>query len=388
MKNKKIYIDGFSLVEDHFSGIGHYVLGILRGLDEIIDEKKIKGEETPEIIVFTPYDRKSKYQKYGFKHFRHKNFPMAHRTMGVLWHRGKLPPVDIFLGRGHYLFTRFVSMPLLFSKSSVIVYDLSYELHREYADEKNAEFLSNQVKRTLYDNVNVFVISNSVKNEVKDFYGIHENRIFVSTPAVDQKQFYRRGSVEVDDKKHKYGITGEYILALSNLEPRKNLDSLVDAYCSLPKKITNKYSLLLVGVSGWKTDELFKKIIGKVEDGYNIIRPSKYVKDGDLPAIISGASLLVYPSHYEGFGIPPLEALACGTPVISANNSSLPEAVGDAAIMVEDNSAKNLSKTIKGIVENLDVYKKRTTAEGPAHADSFSWKKSAQVYWDVVVGEK
>jgi len=100
--------------------------------------------------------------------------------------------------------------------------------------------------------------------------------------------------------------------------------------------------LLLVGVSGWKTDELFKDILKRVGSGYNIIRPAKYVLDNDRPAIISGAKMLVYPSHYEGFGMPPLEALACGLPVICADNSSLPEVVGSAAELISSNDTDAL----------------------------------------------
>lgn len=388
MKNNKIFIDGLGLVEGHFSGIGHYILGILRGLDQILDEKKLSGQQVPKIYVFIPYNTIDKFRGFGFKHLTPKRIPISFRYMGALWHRGKLPPIDLFLGKGRYLFTRFVSMPLLYSEGSVIIYDLSYELHREYSDEGNAMFLSAAVKKTLPKMKSIFVISNSVKDEVRSFYKITSKKVLVATPAVDQNLFYRRDKAEIEEIKRKYDIEGRYILALSNLEPRKNLDSLVDAYCSLPKKYTNKYKLLLVGVSGWKTDKLFKKIITKVEQGYDIIRPSQYVEDSHLPAIISGAALLAYPSHYEGFGIPPLEALACGTPVITSDNSSLPEAVGSMATMINSKDLNALKSSMEHYLDNLDQITNKSRTEGPEHVDGFSWKKSAQVYWDELVGDK
>jgi alpha-1,3-rhamnosyl/mannosyltransferase len=158
----------------------------------------------------------------------------------------------------------------------------------------------------------------------------------------------------------------------------------VDAYCALPKKHTNNLALLLVGVSGWKTEQLFQKIVDKVDQGYNIIRPSEFVKDKDKPAIISGAQVLAYPSHYEGFGMPPLEALACGVPVITADNSSLPEVVGGVGEMVPSVDRARLLKTIQQTLKDIDAITKRTAKTGPERARQFSWKKSAQVFLDTV----
>lgn len=380
---KKIYIDGLGLVEGHFSGVGQYILGIVRGLDEVIDEAKIQGKPAPKVRVVIPYNTVDKFRSYKFKHIGHKTFPLSFRVMSSLWYRGKLPPIDLWCGRGTYIFPRFVKMPLLFSKSALVVFDLSYELHRQYSDEKNARFLSEGVRKSIQEVKKTIVISQSVKREVIDFYGLKSGDVSVATPAADPKFFYRRSSAEIERVKRKYGIKGDYILSLSNLEPRKNLVSLVDAYCRLPKSARRDISLLLVGVNGWKTESIFKHIISKVEEGYDITRPSKYVSDADKPAIISGAKLLVYPSHYEGFGMPPLEALACGVPVIASDNSSLPEAVGKAGRMVPSGNQDRLLKAMQDSLEDIGALTEKTMAQGPEHARQFSWKKSAQVFLDV-----
>ena len=203
----------------------------------------------------------------------------------------------------------------------------------------------------------------------------------VATPAVDTKHFYKRSCEEVEAVKRKYGITGDYILTLSNLEPRKNLDGLIDAYCELPKSVIDKVGLVLVGVNGWKIEKLFDKIIDKVEAGYNIQRPSHYVNDEDKPAIISGAKLLVYPSHYEGFGMPPLEALACGIPVITSDNSSLPEVVGNIGTMIKSTDKRALSEAI---AHALSHPPRHIIHAGPDKALEFSWVQSAQTFIDVV----
>lgn len=386
---EKILIDGLGLVEGHFSGVGQYILGIVKGIDECLEEMKYDGQRTPSVRIIIPYDKVAKFKSFGFKHVGFKVYPLSFARMSTLWYKRKLPPIDLWCGRGKYIFPRFVNMPLLFSgKSPLVIFDLSYELYRQYSDEKNAIFLSKQVRKSLESTNKVVAISSNARIELIDFYKLDPKNVLLATPATDPSVFYRRSSDEIKTVKNKYGISGKYILALSNLEPRKNLEALVDAYCALPVDLRNDTSLLLVGVSGWKTDHLFHKIISKTQEGFKIIRPSEYVLDEDKAAIISGASLLVYPSHYEGFGMPPLEALACGTPIITANNSSLPEVVGDAGLMVSSDDIPGLTKLIVNTLNNLEEITAKSILNGPIQAAKFSWKKSAQVFLDSVRDSK
>lgn len=378
---KTIFVDGLGLVDGHFSGIGQYIYGILKGLDELIDEQRMLGQEVSKIKVIIPYDEVRKFRKFGFKNIQYTRFPVSFRAMSALWHRGKLPQLDLIYGDGVYIFPRFVSMPLRKSRSILVIYDISFELYRQYSDEGNAKFLSASVKHSLKNIDTVITISKNAKKEIVDFYKLPEGRVRVATPATDPREFYRRTPDQIESAKTKYGITGDYILALSNLEPRKNLNTLVEAYCNLPEKTRESTALLLVGVSGWKTDKLFDDIIERVKQGYNIIRPSEYVDDDDKPAILSGAKALVYPSHYEGFGMPPLEALACGTPVITANNSSLPEVVGDAGVMLDSNDTAGYTREIQHYLDDETIGKRAITA-GPERAELFSWKESARVFLD------
>jgi glycosyltransferase involved in cell wall biosynthesis len=384
VRQEKIYIEGLALVEGHFSGIGQYVLGMLRGLDNLIEINKLAGETTPQITVIIPYDTLPRFLSFGFKYINYKRAPFSFRVMSALWHRGKMLPLDLFCGKGFYIFTRFVNMPLLFSKSAVIIYDLSYELVKQYSDDGNAQFLSKGVRKSIAASQRIITISESVKKELVGFYQYDPAKILVAYPAVDQQYFYRRSVSEISTVKQKYGIEGDYILTLCNLEPRKNLDGLVDAYCQLPKELTDNVGLLLVGVNGWKFEKLFDKIVAKVGEGYNIMRPSHYVSDADKPAVISGAKMLVYPSHYEGFGMPPLEALACGVPVITSNNSSLPEVVGSAGTMIDSQDTVALTKAITYSLKNWPKQSKVAVLAGPLKASEFSWTDSARTILDMV----
>ena len=229
----------------------------------------------------------------------------------------------------------------------------------------------------------MFTISENSKDELVELYGVDEDKITVGYPAVDQHYFFKRSEAEITRVKDKYNIRGDYIIALSNLEPRKNLSALIEAYCSLDKTFTDRVGLLIVGVNGWKTETLFEEIIEKVKQGYNIMRPSEYVEDADKPAVISGAKMLVYPSHYEGFGIPPVEALACGVPVIATDNSSLPEAVGDAGYLIEK-SPKAIAAAMQQVLEDWEAESKKVQRKGPAHAATFNWVETAQAFLDTI----
>jgi alpha-1,3-rhamnosyl/mannosyltransferase len=381
---KNVYIEGLGLVESHFSGVGQYILGIIRGIDDVIEKKKLSGEKVPNVRVIIPYDTVKKFKKFGFKHIGFKTYPMSFRYMSALNHRSKLPPIDLWCGAGFYIFTRFAAMPLVFSKYAVVVYDLSFELYSQFSDEANAKFLSPRTKAAVASAVKTITISQNAKKEIMQFYKMKDDSVLVATPAADQTHFYRRSEQEIEQTKVKYNIKGKYILSLSNLEPRKNLEGLVDAYCTLPKSTTDDTSLLLVGVNGWKTQKLFQKITGRVREGYNIVRPSHYIHDEDKPAILSGAEMLVYPSHYEGFGMPPLEALACGTPVVCADNSSLPEVVGDLAIQIDSSDTQAIAEAITVTLKNK-TSSSRVLYDGPKQAENFSWTKSAETYYELIM---
>ena len=163
LRTQKIYIEGLALFEDHFSGVGQYVLGVTRSLDQLIDEAKNAGQPTPEVSVIVPWGRVAKFKTYKFRHIGYKRFPLPFKVMGALWQRGLLPPIDLWCGKGAYIFTRFVRMPLMFSKSATVIYDLSFVLHRQYSEERNANFLSRRVSTTIKDNKKIITISQNAR---------------------------------------------------------------------------------------------------------------------------------------------------------------------------------------------------------------------------------
>lgn len=368
----RVLIDGEALVMDHFSGVGHYILELLRALD-----KELANQDHFEVKLITYFKRVPKMKSYGFKNIGIIPSPFSLRISNGLKIRNKQPPLDMFFGKGIYIFPNFTSWPVARSKSISIIYDLSYERYPQFADKHNQAFLSSQVRKSTKRSDKIITISQYSKQEITNYYGTEPEKISILYPAVDQREFYRRPSRDIVAVKKKYGVKGDYIMFIGNLEPRKNLIHLLLAYEQLPKAVRKKYSLLLVGAKGWQDGEIFEVIKRLQAQGDNILLPSQYVVDEDRPALMSGASVFAYPSVYEGFGIPPLEAMACGLPVASADNSSLPEAVGSAAQSFDAMSVEEMSAAILKILESASL-QKRLVQAGYEQVDKFSWEHSAQ----------
>lgn len=175
----------------------------------------------------------------------------------------------------------------------------------------------------------------------------------------------------------KYKINDPYILFTGTLEPRKNVSTLVRAFDKFKQQFGGSHKLILVGKKGWKTDKIFKSINESIhkKDIINL----GYVDKEDLPVLYSMAEVFVYPSVYEGFGLPILEAMACGVPVITSNNSSLPEVGGDAVIYIDPGNESDLSKHITTLCSNQELRKKYSDL-GLAQAKKFTWAKTAKQY--------
>lgn len=370
---KTIFIDGEVLVTPHFSGIGHYTLELLRAIDS-----QLPSHPSLRVKLLIHFRHVDKARSFGFKHIKIVKSPFSLRIANGLKIRGKQPPLDFLFGRGIYLFPNYSSWPLAFSKNISFIYDLSFEKYPEFAEPRNQAFLSDQVKKSAKRAALIATISENSKQEIHEFYNIPEEKIGIYYPAVDSKFFFKRTAREISNVKKKYAIRGKYILFVGNIEPRKNLKNLLLAYEKLDSKLRKEYSLLLVGAKGWQDEEIFNIIAHLKDAGNKIQYPEGYVEDADLPAIYSGASLFVYPSIYEGFGIPPVEAMACGVPTITSDNSSLPEAVGDGAIKIDALSVGGISRAIDELLSKKAL-REKLTAAGYQQADKFSWERAAQL---------
>jgi alpha-1,3-rhamnosyl/mannosyltransferase len=179
---------------------------------------------------------------------------------------------------------------------------------------------------------------------------------------------------------------GQYFIAVGTLEPRKNLQTALLAYQQLPDDVRSKFPMVLIGMKGWHTEALERQMAPLVQSGQ--LRQLGYVSREALVSLIAGARTMVYPSIYEGFGLPPLEAMACSTPVICSNASSLPEVVGDAGVMVEALDDRALMHAMQKMVDD-DAGWTDLKSKSVQRARSFTWaecaRRTVEVYKSVIV---
>ena len=370
-----IQVDAFPLVDSHFSGVGHYTLGIVRGFDELAAEGKITYS------LITPKGWAGRLAKYEFEHYKKIiKSPIPNKVMrGFMKHHIKFPS-DLFLGRGHYWFPSFLAWPTWFSDSSVVVHDVTYLAVPECVDKGNREYLERTVPFSLKNAKNVIAVSQFSKDEIVKYYDYPKDDVYVAHPSIDRRHFYRRSAEEIHKVKAKYDIFSEnYILSVGNVEPRKNYGRLIEAYCALPKEVTDKYPLVIVGAGGWNNDDVKAQIQKAKEDGYKIINPKQFVLDEDIPALYSGAQFFVFTPIYEGFGMSPLEAMACGTPVLASGVTSVPEAAGKGATYVDPMDVNDIKKKLQQMVTQTEKDRSQFDDRMNAHIKSLNWRKSAEI---------
>jgi glycosyltransferase involved in cell wall biosynthesis len=227
-----------------------------------------------------------------------------------------------------------------------------------------------------------FAISENTKKDfLKHISGLPEESITVVPLAANEKFYPEKSMQKISAVKEKYGIPADkkYMLSLCSLEPRKNIITACKAFCAFIKKYDIKDLVFVLAGGHWDSflPVLNKELEGMGDAAKNIMQ-SGYVDDQDMAALYSGAEWFVYTSQYEGFGLPPLEAMQCGTPVITSNNSSLPEVAGDAGIMVDYDSIEQHIKAYGDYYFNENL-RKQNAAKGIERAKQFSWEKAADI---------
>lgn len=370
-----IQVDAFPLVDDHFSGVGHYTLGIVQGFDELAGEGKLTYS------LIAPKRWTGRLAKYDFEHCKSVIAnPVPNKVIRGFMKYGWDVPMDFVLGQGHYYFPSFLAWPTWVADSTVVVHDVTYLAVPECVDKGNREYLAKVVPFSLKNAKNIVAVSEFSKSEIIKYYGVDPKIVSVAHPSVDRKHFYRRSAEEIHKVKAKYDIFSEkYIFSVGNVEPRKNYVRLIEAYKQLPKKITDEYPLVIVGAGGWNNADIKAAMQQAKEEGYRIINPKQFVLDEDIPALYSGATFYVFTPIYEGFGMSPLEAYACGTPVIASNVASVPEAAGKAAVYVDPYDVDDIKKKMLEMFKKVEQDPHQFDAAMEAHLKSLSWRPSAEI---------
>ncbi len=350
-------------------GIGRYARGLvttLAGLDRDHHYTLLAAADAP-------CDGLDFFQSYT--NFDHKIYPLAERWLTIAWHRFYLPaPVEWFSGPIDLFHSpNFILPPVRRAKTLLTVHDLSFMRHPQGAWPNLRKWLEKVVPRSLARANHVLADSVSTKNDLVDLFHLDPAQITVVGAGVEERFRPITNPAHLNTVRARYRLPAKFILGLGTLEPRKNFDGLIKAYTQSPARET--HHLVIAGGKGWLYDDIFRA--AEQSPVTDRIHFTGFVADADLPALYSLADVFAYPSHYEGFGIPVIEAMACGTPVVCANNSCLPEVAGDSAWQVTATDLPALAEALSQIITNISLREKIIVA-GLTQAQKFTWTAAAQ----------
>jgi len=367
----RIAIEVGSLLKER-SGVGQYVYHLVNGLGTVdsTNEYRLFYSSLRQPIHCLP---SFPYSSISSKRVR---LPAKALLLATGLGRWKLPGFHRFFGSANlFHWPNYLLVPGGSGKHVITICDLTFLLFPAYHPARRVRAFTAGISRSVSRADAIIVISQHTKHDVMKYLGIPEDKIHVVYCAASPR-FHPIPPHQSDPILSKYLLRREhYVLFAGNIEPRKNIMRLLEAYARLKARWTYAYPLILAGGQGWRNADIYRgvKELSLEKD----VRFLGYVPDEELPALMSGAALFVYPSLYEGFGMPPLEAMACGTPVVTSNSSSLPEVVGDAALLIDPHDVEELAEGMHQALTDREL-RDEMRQRGLARAKLFSWEETAR----------
>jgi len=287
-------------------------------------------------------------------------------------------PAATLRDRASLLHVNYVAPPVGACPHVVTVHDISYDLYPAFFSPRDRWMLKTLVPLTMRRAAAIITVSQHAKQEILARYGLPANKITVTYEAAGEQFRPVTDQAARLAVRQRLGLPANvpYFLALGNLQPRKNIGRLIEAFAlarQAPELASTR--LVIAGKALWRESEIFAAV--QQAGLMDVVHFPGYVDDADLPALYSDALAFVYPSLYEGFGLPPLEAMACGAPVICSNAASLPEVVGDAALTMPPTDVGALAKALRQVAAAPDL-RLQLSQRGRARAAQFTWRRCAQ----------
>jgi len=365
-----IYLDVSAAVNSR-AGLGRYTRSLT---DALIAELEI-----PPTLF---YNRTSEATVPShWRSLPQRAFRMGYKPWRLLVWQGQLLRMDfspLVPGAAIFHATEHLLLPLRDVPTVLTIHDLIFKLFPEHHKKLNYYFLNAAVPLFVRRADAIIAVSQATKNDLMRHYGTPDNKITVVHEAA-APHFRVVSNSEVARVRAAYDLPERFLLSVGTIEPRKNLTRLVEALAQL-RKGDRHLSLVVVGSKGWMFDEFFAKIEELGLQG--AVRLLGFVPDEDLPAVFRAATVYVMASVYEGAGLPLLEAMACGVPVVSSRESSLPELGADVPRYFNPYDVDNMAEVLRQVLADEDL-RAQMAAQGPVRAGRFSWQRAARETLDV-----
>ncbi len=356
----------------HAAGSSRYVYSLLR---------ELRALELPETIVgyLGPGEHPDDLAPRERFYTRHATWPTVRPSVRIAWEQVVLPRWARH-DRITLLHGAVNAIPLAWRAPSVVtILDLTFRLIPAAFNRGNRLYLRWAVAFAAARADRIIAISEATRQDVIRYLHVPPDRVKRVYCGVES-YFQPIENGRLRDFRKKQGVTRPFILYLATIEPRKNLIRLIDAYGELRRRKATDHDLVLAGGPGWGVETIVEHVGAVGLDGH--VRFVGFVPEPEIASWYNAADLFVYPSEYEGFGLPALEALACGTPVIASNRSSLPEVVGEAGVLVDPTDTGAMADAMQRVLED-ERLQSRLSAAGPEQARSFSWRRTAEETLDV-----
>jgi len=351
-------------IESGMTGIGRYLKGFIKYASGTSHEYSLYYSRKPEVDLSN--------SNIQVRVLSSPKFLWDHITLPKALNKDK---IDLF-------FSPYYKKPwLLRCKSVITVHDLNPLFDSNYSFWYRSYF-KKILKRSIYSADFILAVSNYVKEELLKIFRIDAGKIIINYNAIDESFYPIEDNTSLGPTLVKYGIKSDYILYVGNLMPHKNISSLVKAYSELPDEKKEKYKLVIAGKKNWTYGQLMD-LVAKLGLANSVIFTG-FIPDDDLVCLYKGAILFVFLSFREGFGFPPLEAMACGVPVIVSNTTSLPEVVGEAGLLVNPYKVDEIKVAIIKVLTDSTL-RNDLIRKGLERSRGFTLKKTADQILEIFV---
>lgn len=360
---------------------GYRRAGVSQYTEQILRRLAIDAPARGDVVtVFAgPDDPPVRFVPSGID-WRQSRLPTGHAPGRIVWEQAVAPFAGARAGLD-VLFCPLNVVPLVGRIPSVVtVHDLAFLAHPEAFHPSRRRYLTAMTRLSVRKARHVIAVSEHTKADLVHHFGIAADRITVIPNAADSRFRPEADQRIIDEFRHAHDLPERFVLFVGTLEPRKNLRRLIEAVARIATD-DPQLKLVIIGATGWLTSDI-APLVTRLKLADRVIFMG-YVDDDDLPRFYQAATVFCYPSLYEGFGLPVLEAMACGTPVVTSNTSSLPELAGDAALLVNPTDVDAIADGLRLLLSDTTRREVLVTA-GLQRASTYSWNRTAEATLTVI----